>query len=117
MSTVAEATPAGAARADGGAVVSARRRRWSGPRRWDTIRSKLLGLWAGLALLYLFLPIFVVILFSFNDNRGRFNLTWQGFTLDHWAHPFQVEGLAEAMAKSLEIAVISTVIAVVLGTF
>jgi spermidine/putrescine transport system permease protein len=117
MSTVAEATPAGAARSDGGAVVSARRRRWSGPRRWDTIRSKLLGLWAGLALLYLFLPIFVVILFSFNDNRGRFNLTWQGFTLSHWAHPFSVQGLGEAMGKSLEIAVISTALAVVLGTF
>src|SRR4051794_7482501 len=88
-----------------------------GARRWDSIRSKLLGLWAGLALLYLFIPIFVVILFSFNANRGRFNLTWEGFTLDHWLHPFQVEGLAESLVKSLEIAAISTLIAVALGTF
>ncbi|MEA2430487.1 MAG: spermidine/putrescine transport system permease protein [Thermoleophilaceae bacterium] len=93
------------------------RRGLSGPRRWDTIRNKLLGLWAGLALLYLFLPIFIVILFSFNDNRGRFNLTWQGFTLSHWEHPFAVPGLGAAMGKSLEIALISTTLAVLLGTF
>ena len=91
--------------------------RWSGQRRWDTIRSKLLGIWAGLALLYLFLPIFIVILFSFNDNQGRFNLTWQGFTWKHWEHPLSVSGLGNAMEKSLEVAVISTVLAVGLGTF
>jgi spermidine/putrescine transport system permease protein len=86
-------------------------------RSWDLVRNKLLGLWAGLALLYLFLPIFVVVLFSFNDNKGRFNLTWQGFTLHHWQHPFSVSGLGSAMEKSLEVAAISTLIAVTLGTF
>ena len=40
-----------------------------------------LGIWSALALLYLFIPIFIVVLFSFNDNKGRFNFTWQGFTL------------------------------------
>jgi spermidine/putrescine transport system permease protein len=89
----------------------------SGPRRWDTIRSKLLGLWAALALLYLFLPIFIVVLFSFNSPKGRFNLTWQGFTLKHWEHPFGVDGLGQAMGKSLEVAVISTALALTLGTF
>jgi spermidine/putrescine transport system permease protein len=86
-------------------------------RTWDGIRTKALGLWAALALLYLFLPIFIVMLFSFNDNKGRFNLTWEGFTLDHWKHPFGVEGLSSAMANSIEIAAISTLIAVTLGTF
>jgi spermidine/putrescine transport system permease protein len=84
---------------------------------WDAWRGRLLGLWAGLALLYLFLPIFVVALFSFNDPQGRFNLEWQGFTLDHWAHPFAVEGIATAVRNSLLIAAISTAIALVLGTF
>jgi spermidine/putrescine transport system permease protein len=87
------------------------------PRAWDTLRSKLIGVWAGLALLYLFIPIFIVVLFSFNDPKGRFNLTWEGFTLDHWKDPFSVEGLGEAMSKSLEIAVLSTVLALLLGTF
>jgi spermidine/putrescine transport system permease protein len=111
MSTV-EAMPASV-----DAPATRPRRRWSGPRRWDTIRNKLLGLWAGLALLYLFVPIFIVVLFSFNDNLGRFNLTWHGFTLKHWEHPFAVPGLGEAMGKSLEIALISTLLAVVFGTF
>ena len=62
----------------------------------------------GPALLYLFLPIFIVVLFSFNDPRGRFNHLG-GLTLDHWKDPFGVEGLA--VANSLEIAVISTAIA------
>jgi spermidine/putrescine transport system permease protein len=84
---------------------------------WDAVRGKLLGLWAGLALLYLFLPIFVVVLFSFNDPKGNFNLTWEGFTLDHWKDPFSVSGIGAAFTTSIEIAAISTVIAVVLGTF
>jgi spermidine/putrescine transport system permease protein len=99
------------------AVTTSRRGRMSGPRRWDTIRNKLLGLWAGLALLYLFVPIFIVILFSFNDPKGKFNLTWAGFTLKHWEHPFGVEGLGDALGQSLEIAFISTALALVLGTF
>ena len=60
--------------------------------------------WSALALLYLFIPIFIVVLFSFNDNKGRFNFTWQGFTLDHWKDPFASQALTDAMKNSLEIA-------------
>ena len=83
----------------------------------DRIRTWLLGIWSAAALLYLFIPIFIVILFSFNDNRGRFNFTWQGFTLRHWQHPFSNPDLATALKNSLLIAGISTVIATALGTF
>src|SRR4029079_10139682 len=83
----------------------------------DKLRQWVLGIWSFLALLYLFIPIFVIVLFSFNDNKGRFNFTWQGFTLDHWAHPFANPDLATAMKNSLSIALISTIIATVLGTF
>jgi spermidine/putrescine transport system permease protein len=83
----------------------------------DKIRSWALAVWSGLALLYLFIPIFIVVLFSFNDNKGRFNFTWQGFTLDHWAHPFADADLATALKNSLAIALISTLIATALGTF
>jgi len=85
-------------------------------RTWERIRTGGLALWSALALLYLFLPIFIVVLFSFNDPKGRFNYTWEGFTLDHWKHPFAVEGLGTAVANSIEIALISTAIALVLGT-
>ena len=59
------------------------------PRRLRLARQLVVG---ALALLYLFIPIFIVILFSFNDNKGRFNFTWHGFTLDHWEHPFAEPG-------------------------
>jgi spermidine/putrescine transport system permease protein len=80
-------------------------------------RNWLLGIWTFFALLYLFIPIFIVALFSFNDPKGRFNLTWQGFTLDHWLHPFAIQGVGNAVKNSIEIAAISTLIALVLGTF
>jgi spermidine/putrescine transport system permease protein len=83
----------------------------------DRIRGWALGLWTGLALLYLFIPVFVIAAFSFNDNQGRFNFTWQGFTLRHWEDPFADADLAEAMQNSLMVAGITTIIAVILGTF
>lgn len=85
--------------------------------RSDRLRNGALGLWSALALLYLFIPIFIVILFSFNDNQGRFNFTWQGFTLRHWQDPFANPDLAVALKNSLVIAAASTLIATVLGTF
>jgi spermidine/putrescine transport system permease protein len=83
----------------------------------DRLRTWLLGIWSVLALLYLFIPVFIVVLFSFNDNKGRFNFTWQGFTLRHWQHPFADSDLAHALTNSVEVALIATAIATALGTF
>ncbi|ADB49346.1 ABC transporter permease [Conexibacter woesei] len=83
----------------------------------DRARNWLLGIWSVAALLFLFIPVFLIVLFSFNDNKGRFNFTWQGFTLDHWKDPFRDPDLAKALVSSLEIAAITTAIAVALGTF
>jgi spermidine/putrescine transport system permease protein len=71
---------------------------------------------AGFTLLFLFLPILVIIVFSFNKPKGKFNYTWQGFTFDNWLHPFKYPALAKALRLSLEVAAISTAIALVLGT-
>jgi spermidine/putrescine transport system permease protein len=81
------------------------------------LRDWALGIWSALALLYLFVPIIVIAVFSFNDPRGRFNFTWEGFTLEHWTDPFENPDLALAMKNSLLIAAVSTAIAVALGTF
>ena len=81
------------------------------------LRKHLLGGYAALALLYLFLPIGVVILFSFNDPAGRFNFSWEGFTLDNWLHPFGVPGIGPALRKSIEIALASSIVATAMGTF
>ena len=70
----------------------------------------------GLVLIYLFVPILVIIVFSFNDPKGKFNYTWQGFTWDNWLQPFKYPALAKALQLSVEVAALSTAIALVLGT-
>jgi spermidine/putrescine transport system permease protein len=67
-------------------------------------------------LVYLFVPVAVVVAFSFNDAAGRFNFSWQGFTLDAWRDPCGVPGMCDAVIASLQIGVIATVVATVLGT-
>jgi spermidine/putrescine transport system permease protein len=69
-----------------------------------------------LAFAYLLVPIGVVILFSLNSPKGRFNYVWQGFTLDNWINWDAVPGLRDAIIKSLEIGLLSTIIATTLGT-
>jgi spermidine/putrescine transport system permease protein len=75
-----------------------------------------LGVYAALALGYLLAPIAIILLFSFNAPRGRFNFEWQGFTLENWANPFAVTDLTSAFVTSLEVAVLATVLSTVLGT-
>lgn len=78
--------------------------------------SRLLDVFAGLALLYLFAPIFVIVLFSFNRPAGKFNYVWQEFTLDNWRHPFAKEQLVDAFVVSLQVAAVAMIVATVFGT-
>ena len=87
-----------------------------GTRAWRAVKRHALTVYALLVVGYLMLPIAVVILFSFNDPAGRFNYVWQGFTLSNWAEWDAVLGLRESVVKSLQIGVLSTVVATVLGT-
>jgi spermidine/putrescine transport system permease protein len=85
-------------------------------RAWAFVRHHMLTVYAMLAFVYLMLPIAVVVLFSFNDPVGRFNFTWQGFTLKNWENPFGYPGVREAITVSLQIAVVSSIVATALGT-
>ncbi|HTU75802.1 MAG TPA: ABC transporter permease [Trebonia sp.] len=68
-------------------------------------------------IIWLALPIAVVILFSFNNPHGRYNYTWTGFTLKWWGPALlQYPELTTAMLHSLEVAVIATIGATILGT-
>jgi spermidine/putrescine transport system permease protein len=58
----------------------------------------------------------VIIVFSFNDPLGKFNFTWEGFTLDHWSDPFAITELNDAMVLSLQLAALSTIVSTVIGT-
>lgn len=63
---------------------------------------------------FLYVPIIVLITFSFNSARS--GATWQGFTLNWYSRLLGNERIIEAAGTSLLIAVISTLGAVVIGT-
>jgi spermidine/putrescine transport system permease protein len=65
--------------------------------------------------LYLFAPIFSIVLFSFNKPKGKFNLKWQEFTLDNWADPLAKHDLTNALGRSLQIALIAALAATAMG--
>lgn len=72
---------------------------------------------AGLiTLAYLILPNVVVMLFSFNKPNGRFNITWQRFSLDAWKDPCGVADMCGSLNLSLQIAFWATFGSTVLGT-
>ena len=83
---------------------------------WAFVRRQVLTVYSILAFTYLMLPIGVVIAFSFNHPAGRFNYVWDGFTLNNWRNWDGVPGLRTAMVLSIEIALIASVLATVLGT-
>jgi spermidine/putrescine transport system permease protein len=80
------------------------------------LRHHLLTGYAILAFGYLLLPIAVVIAFSFNQPEGRFNYTWQSFTFDNWLNWDAVPGIRESLVVSMQLGVISTLVATALGT-
>jgi len=81
------------------------------------IASALLPIFTGLVVAYLFLPIAVMIIFGFNDLQGRFNFTWQGFTLEHYANIFSSQPrMNDALITSGIVALVSTLVATTLGT-
>jgi spermidine/putrescine transport system permease protein len=71
-----------------------------------------------LVILWLMTPIVVMIVFSFNATKGRYNTTWQGFTLKWYTIKglTAVPELSKALVYSLGIAVVATIGAVLLGT-
>jgi spermidine/putrescine transport system permease protein len=84
------------------------------PGRW--FADHLVTFFGILALIYMFIPIVVVIIFSFNKPEGSFNYTWTAFSLDAWAHPCAIEGMCASVLLSLKIAVLSTIAATIIGT-
>jgi spermidine/putrescine transport system permease protein len=64
---------------------------------------------------FLYAPIIVLIVFSFNNSRRGGNIVWKGFTTKYYTKAFGNEELMMAFANSLTIAVVSTIVSVVLG--
>lgn len=79
-------------------------------------------IYMGLVFAYLFLPVLLVMAFSFNDIQGRFNFAWRGFTFKWWesfflGKPFGgVPGLIDSLLQSVQLAFLSALVATTLGT-
>jgi spermidine/putrescine transport system permease protein len=85
-------------------------------RAWKWLRENAITIYGCLAIAYMLIPIAVIIVFSFNDPLGKFNFTWEGFTLSHWEDPFAITELTDAMVLSIELAALTTLVSTALGT-
>ena len=72
-------------------------------------------LWVIITLAFLYLPIAVVIVYSFNANDTIVS-QWTGFTIEWYWRAFEGTGALEAMGTSLRIALVNAVLAMILGT-
>jgi spermidine/putrescine transport system permease protein len=77
---------------------------------------RLLFAYTWVIIAWLCLPIAVMVAFGFNDTQGRYNTTWQGFTLKWYGRLFEIPALTEALTNSLVIAVLTMFVAGALGT-
>jgi len=84
----------------------------SAPRAVRKPRGILVPLWLGYAFLYL--PILVVVIMSFNDSENLF--VWRGFSLRWYPELFADEKIMQGLANTLVVAAGATAIATVLGT-
>lgn len=71
-------------------------------------------IYTALIFLFLYAPIFVLIVFSFNATKSR--SVWKGFSLRWYENLFQDDAILSALMTSIEVAVIAAVVATVIGT-
>ncbi len=80
------------------------------------MRKRSIGLWvaalAGYAFLYI--PLIIVVVYSFNNSR--LNAEWVGFTFDWYDKLFHNEEMLAAAGNSLLIALVASLVSTVLGT-
>ena len=71
-------------------------------------------IYIALIIAFLYLPILVMILYSFNDGSATGAFT--GFTLKWYGSVFENEAIIDALILTISVAVISTIVSTVLGT-
>lgn len=78
------------------------------------VKKLIMRSYLGLILLFMYLPIIVLIVFSFNESKSRGN--WTGFTFKWYKQLFDNSVIKESLYNTLLIALISSLVAVVVGT-
>ena len=74
----------------------------------------LCGGWTVLVFVFLYLPILLLVVYSF--NQSDLNVIWTGFTFDWYARLWHNQPLIDALKNSLIVASVTTVLSVLLGT-
>lgn len=72
--------------------------------------------WAVFGFVFLFTPIVITVIYSFNEPAGKYNYIWNEFSLAAWKDPFKYPELTDSLIYSLKVAFMVTLIATVLGT-
>lgn len=70
--------------------------------------------WVTAVMVFLYAPLLVLMIFSFNDSKR--NVVWRGFTTKYYEKAWNDSTLVEALINSLTIAGLSTLFSLVLGT-
>lgn len=83
------------------------------PAPLEYARSFWMRIWFGLILLFLYTPLIVLIIFSFNDSRR--NVVWRGFTKKYYERAWNNSQLVEALGNSLTIAALATLLSLIIG--
>jgi len=76
-------------------------------------RTLWMRLWVGAVMVFLYAPLIVLMIFSFNDSKR--NVVWRGFTLKYYDKALNNDVLVEALVNSLTIAALATVVSLILG--
>ncbi len=69
----------------------------------------------GIVFLFLYAPILILMIYSFNASKSR--ATWGGFTLKWYGELINNQSIMEALYVTLLVAIVSSVIATIIGTF
>jgi spermidine/putrescine transport system permease protein len=77
---------------------------------------RMLHIYTWLVIAWLILPVLIMIAFGFNDTKGRYNQSWEGFTLKWYGRLFELDELTKALVISLVVALITMLVAGGMGT-
>jgi spermidine/putrescine transport system permease protein len=80
------------------------------------LRARFLQGFSVAVIMYLMIPLALIIILSFNKPRGRQNTSWNQFSIDAWTNICRDPTICRAFSLSVQIAILVTIVATILGT-
>lgn len=71
-------------------------------------------IYSSIIFIFLYAPILVLIIFSFNDSKSR--VSWSGFTFKWYMRLFEDKQILNALSNTIIIAIVSAAVASIIGT-